>query len=164
VVYREEPPAAMGSFLKEPTRFDNVEFGISMKDAMSMTASTRRLIELAFLACLDSGIDSRGKRIGVFSAGTNIEAYELVRLVFVYTTAWHSRWYYCQDDSGSRGLGSGVNTLANRSSFIFDFTGPSLYADTACSSSLTAMHLAIRSIESGDCDAAIVGACQHNMK
>jgi hypothetical protein len=49
---------------------------------MTMTASTRRLIELSFLACLDSGIDSRGKRIGVFSAGTNIEAFELVRFDF----------------------------------------------------------------------------------
>jgi acyl transferase domain-containing protein len=69
-----------------------------------------------------------------------------------------------QDDAGSRGLGTGANTLANRAAFILDFTGPSLHIDTACSSSLTAMHLAIRSIECGDCDAAIVGACQHNMK
>jgi acyl transferase domain-containing protein len=80
IVYREEPPSPMGAFLKEPTRFDNVEFGIAMKDAMSMSASTRQLIELAFLACLDSGVDSRGKRIGVFSAGTNMEAFEFVRL------------------------------------------------------------------------------------
>jgi acyl transferase domain-containing protein len=69
----------VGAFLKEPTRFDNLEFGIATKDALSMTASTRRLIELTFLACLDSGIDSRGKRIGVFNAGTNVEAFELVR-------------------------------------------------------------------------------------
>jgi hypothetical protein len=56
----------VGAFLKEPTRFDNLEFGIVTKDVLSMTASTRRLIELTFLACLDSGVDSRDKRIGVF--------------------------------------------------------------------------------------------------
>jgi acyl transferase domain-containing protein len=69
----------VGTFLKTPTKFDNVEFGIATKDALSMTASTRRVIELTFLACLDSGIDSLGKRIGVFSAGTNYEPFESVR-------------------------------------------------------------------------------------
>jgi acyl transferase domain-containing protein len=69
-----------------------------------------------------------------------------------------------KDDVGNRGLGSIANTLANRPGFVLDLTGPSLFVDTACSSTLTAMHLAIRSIESGDCDAAIVGGCQHNMK
>jgi hypothetical protein len=44
-----------------------------------MTASTRRVIELSFLAMLDSGIDSRGKRIGTFVAGTNFERFEPVR-------------------------------------------------------------------------------------
>jgi acyl transferase domain-containing protein len=72
----------VGTFLKEPTKFDNVEFGVSTKDALSMTASTRQLIELTFLACLDSGIDSLGKRIGVFNSGTNHEAFELVRFGF----------------------------------------------------------------------------------
>jgi acyl transferase domain-containing protein len=69
-----------------------------------------------------------------------------------------------KDDVGSRSLGSTANTLANRAAFVLDLTGPSLYIDTACSSTLTAMHLAIRSIQSGDCDAAIVGGCQYNMK
>jgi acyl transferase domain-containing protein len=73
----------VGAFLKEPTRFDNVEFGIAGKDALAMSASTRRLIELTFLACLDSGIDSRGKRVGVFNAGTNSEAFETVRLCYL---------------------------------------------------------------------------------
>lgn len=48
--------------------------------------------------------------------------------------------------------------------YTLNLTGPSLYLDTACSSTLTAMHLALRSIENGDCEAALVGGCQHNMK
>lgn len=39
-----------------------------------MTASSRRLIELSFLALLDSGIDYRGRKVGSFFAGTNTEA------------------------------------------------------------------------------------------
>jgi acyl transferase domain-containing protein len=74
-------PPGWGTFLKGTTKFDNVEFGTASKDAMSMTASTRRVIELSFLAMLDSGIDSRGKRIGSFVAGTNIERFEGVRVV-----------------------------------------------------------------------------------
>lgn len=47
--------------------------------------------------------------------------------------------------------------FANRISFTFDFTGPSYAIDTACSSSMYALHQAIASIRSGECDAAIVG-------
>ena len=49
------------------------------------------------------------------------------------------------------------HSLANRTSFTFDFNGPSLVIDTSCSSALTAFHLACQSITTGDCNAAIVG-------
>lgn len=50
--------------------FDHVEFGISAKDARAMALSTRKLIELSFLALLDSGIDYRGQNVGCYAAGT----------------------------------------------------------------------------------------------
>ncbi|KAF9650882.1 hypothetical protein BDM02DRAFT_3185038 [Thelephora ganbajun] len=137
-------PNPVGSFLKDAQLFDNVEFGVSAKDAIAMTASSRRLIELSFLALLDSGINYRGRRVGSFAAGTNAEA-------------------LAHDHIGYRNIGSKVNTLANRVAYTFDLTGPSLYLDTACSSTLTATHLAIRAIESGDCEAAVVSGCQYNM-
>lgn len=46
--------------------FDPVEFGVTMKDATAMAVGTRRLIELSFLALLDSGIDYRGRNVGSF--------------------------------------------------------------------------------------------------
>lgn len=58
-----------------------------------MTASTRRLIELGFLAMLDSGIDSRGQKIGTFFAGTNAEFFEGVRKFF------HSRILYLTENA-----------------------------------------------------------------
>ena len=48
-----------------------------------MTTSSRRLIELSFLALLDSGIDYRGRKIGSFTTGTNAEALAHVRFFHV---------------------------------------------------------------------------------
>lgn len=76
VIFSGNIISAGGTFLKGTTKFDNVEFGASNKDSASMTASTRRLIELGFLAMLDAGIDSRGQKIGTFFAGTNAEYFE----------------------------------------------------------------------------------------
>jgi acyl transferase domain-containing protein len=47
--------------------------------------------------------------------------------------------------------------LANRISYFLDLNGPSLVIDTACSASLVALHMAVRSLRSGECAAALVG-------
>lgn len=60
-----------GSFLKDVDQFDHVEFGISARDARAMSLSTRKLIELSFLALLDSGIDYRGRDVGCYASATN---------------------------------------------------------------------------------------------
>lgn len=67
-----------GTFLKDIDKFDNVEFGISNKDAKALTLGTRKLVELSFRAMLDSGIDYRGKRFGSFMCGPATGYHELV--------------------------------------------------------------------------------------
>ena len=47
---------------------------------------------------------------------------------------------------------SGLAMLANRLSWFYDFTGPSMTIDTACSGSLLAMHLACQDLLSGSVD------------
>ena len=49
---------------------------------------------------------------------------------------------------------SGVapNMLANRISWFFNFSGPSLNMDTACSSSLVALHLACQGLRNEEFD------------
>ena len=42
-------------------------------------------------------------------------------------------------------------------SYLLNLRGPSEATDTACSSSLVALHQAIKAIEDGDCETAIVG-------
>lgn len=54
--------------------------------------------------------------------------------------------------------------FANRLSFAFDFTGPSYALDTACSSSLYAMSQAVAAMRAGECDAAIVGGMNLQLK
>lgn len=62
-----------GSFLKNLAEFDHVEFGVTAKDARAMAVSTRKLLQLAFLALLDSGVNYRGQDIGCFTSAVDFD-------------------------------------------------------------------------------------------
>jgi acyl transferase domain-containing protein len=62
-----------GSFLKGIDEFDNLEFGISTRDAHAMAPSTRKLIETSFMALMDAGILYRSRNIGCYMSGTSID-------------------------------------------------------------------------------------------
>ncbi|KAJ7052957.1 hypothetical protein C8F01DRAFT_1331735 [Mycena amicta] len=142
--FRSSPTIpTQGSFLKEPSSFDNIAFGVSSRDARVAPYSTRRLIDLSFRALQDSGIDSRGQSIGCFMSGNRAMATQ-------------------RPIDGDGGFAWLPYFLSNRISYMLNLTGPSVTLDTACSSSLTAVHLAIGAIERGDCTAALVGAAQIN--
>ncbi|KAH7908666.1 polyketide synthase [Hygrophoropsis aurantiaca] len=136
-----------GTFLKDISLFDHLEFGITSKDAKSMAVSTRKLIELSFLALLDSGIDYRGQNVGCFMSGI---PFDLLTVADA-------------DEFDARGsFAGGPCMIANRLSYHLDLLGPSIPTDTACSSSLSALHLAIQSLRGGECESAVVGGCQVN--
>ncbi|KAJ6518275.1 hypothetical protein C8R47DRAFT_1312711 [Mycena vitilis] len=134
---------AQGAFLKNPDGFDNISLGVSTRDARVIPYSARRVLDLSFQALLDSGIESRGCKIGCFMSGNRTLEGE-----------------NAMDADGS--FSWAPHAMANRISYALDLTGPSILLDTACSSSLNALHLAIASIQRGDCTAALVGAAQIN--
>ncbi|KAK0195634.1 putative polyketide synthase [Armillaria mellea] len=132
-----------GAFLKDIDHFDNVEFGISNKVARTMAPSTRKLIEHAFLALLDSGIDYRSRDVGCFMSGVI------------------DKW--TEDEYNFSGSFSNVPAMtANRVSYHLDLRGPSVPSNTACSASCTALHLAVNALLREDCESAVVGGCQLN--
>ncbi|KAK2728132.1 beta-ketoacyl synthase domain-containing protein [Colletotrichum kahawae] len=53
------------------------------------------------------------------------------------------------------GVGSAM--ASNRVSHFFDFKGASMTIDTGCSTTLVALHQAVQSLRSGECDMSIVG-------
>ena len=52
-----------------------------------------------------------------------------------------------------------IAMLANRVSYHLNLMGPSMTIGTACSSGLSALHAAIKAVNTGDCEQALVGAC-----
>lgn len=138
-----------GAFLAQPTLFDPVEFAIPSSDAPALPVSTRKLIEHAFLALRDAGINYRGADVGVYAAGVAHEP---------------SMFGEADPHTLTGTFASIPATVANRISYHLDLHGPSLPLDTACSSTLVATHLAVQALRAGECQSAVVGGAQLNLR
>ncbi len=71
----------------------------------------------------------------------------------------HYQLYGVQEAQRGEGFATSSSdaSVANRVSYFFDFTGPSVGLDTMCSSSLVTIHQACLAIRNGDCDVAVAG-------
>ncbi|HXM55451.1 MAG TPA: type I polyketide synthase, partial [Candidatus Dormibacteraeota bacterium] len=136
-----------GGFLDDVDAFDAEFFGISPREADGMDPQQRILLETAWTALEDAGIDPRslaGSETGVFVGISNSEyAWRMVGRPELIDT--HSA------------PGNAHSVAANRLSYLLDLRGPSVAVDTACSSSLVALHQAARSLAVGEAELAIVG-------
>ncbi|XP_036616421.1 6-methylsalicylic acid synthase-like [Trichosurus vulpecula] len=127
--------------------FDNKLFGISDAEAERIDPQQKLLLECSYRALEDAGIpteDVAGSRIGVFVGLMNQD----------FTTMLHN---FPNTLNHYDATGSAASIAANRISYAFNLTGPSLSIDTACSSSLVALHFACLAIKQGDCEAALCG-------
>ena len=129
-------------------QFDTDFFGISRREAVVLDPQQRLLLEVAWEALDDAGM--AGKVAGA-NIGAYIGSFTNDNAVSRATTRALERINNFAAFSASQTL------LANRISYTFNMTGPSMSIDTACSSSLVATHLAVRAIEGGECDVAIAG-------
>ncbi|CAJ1082645.1 phthiocerol synthesis polyketide synthase type I PpsD-like [Xyrichtys novacula] len=128
--------------------FDHKFFGISDSEVEQMDPQQKQLLQCVYRALENAGIPmekASGTRTGVFIGMMNRD-YE--------TNAAHVHPNVINHWTST---GLAMSIAANRVSYIFNFTGPSLSIDCACSSSLVALHLACQSIKQDDSDMAICG-------
>ncbi|KYN01849.1 Fatty acid synthase [Cyphomyrmex costatus] len=135
-------------------KFDALFFGVHFKQAHTMDPMCRILLEHAYEAIIDAGVNPkqlRGSRTGVFVGACFSES--------------EKTWFYEKLQVNGFGItGCSRAMLANRISYWLGATGPSYTLDSACSSSLIALEHAYRSLQDGQCDAALVGGsnlCLH---
>ncbi|PXV95612.1 phosphopantetheine binding protein [Lachnotalea glycerini] len=138
--------AKWGGFLKNYDKFDPMFFGITPKNAEQMDPQERLFLETAFHALEDAGYN--------FDELSHHE-------VGVYVGVMYGHYELFASQELERGnamaLSSSFSSIANRVSYTFHLTGPSIAVDTMCSSSLTSVHLACQSIRDGECDMAVAG-------
>ncbi|WNI23560.1 beta-ketoacyl synthase N-terminal-like domain-containing protein [Streptomyces sp. ITFR-16] len=136
-----------GGFLDDADVFDSDFFSVTPREAAAMDPHHRLLLPCAWRALEDSGRAPgalAGTETGVFIGVMGGEWGRLTMSDLARVTPL-------------LGAGSSAGMAANRISYHFDFTGPSLAVDTACSSSLVAVHLAANSLLAGECDTALAG-------
>lgn len=140
-----------GGFIDDIDQFDPQFFGITPVIAMTLDPQERLVLETAWEAIEDAGYTPKsltqtcygesGNEIGVFVGIMYddykiIEAEQAIKGSLAMSTYWNS-------------------TLANRVSYQFNYSGPSVVVDTACSSSIVAVHQACQALRSGECRVAI---------
>ncbi|MFB4295804.1 type I polyketide synthase [Actinomadura sp. NTSP31] len=129
--------------------FDDRFFGIAPREAAAMDPQQRLLLEVSWEALEHAGLAAEalcGTDTGVF---VGISSNEHAHALFAPSSA--------EAPEPHALTGSAMSVAANRLSYSLDLRGPSMAVDTACSSSLVAVHLAVRSLRSGECETAICG-------
>ncbi|MFI6041631.1 SDR family NAD(P)-dependent oxidoreductase [Nocardia sp. NPDC051321] len=138
-----------GGYLDDVSSFDAAFFGITPHEAARIDPQQRLFLETTWEALQDAGIvpeDLAGTKTAVY-AGVSGHDYGIIQL--------NPENRYLIGGHTMTGITNCI--VANRVSYLLDLRGPSMIVDTACSSSLIAIHLACRSIRSGEASMALVG-------
>jgi acyl transferase domain-containing protein/acyl-CoA synthetase (AMP-forming)/AMP-acid ligase II len=136
-----------GGFLADLDQFDPQFFGISGREASRIDPQQRLLMEVTWEALEHAG--ERPDQLAGSATG-----------VFMGLASQDYSWLQLSDldaIDAYAGTGNAHSIAANRLSYWLDWRGPSIAVDTACSASLVAVHLAVQSLQSGDCHLAIAG-------
>ena len=139
----------LAAFLDDIDCFDCTLFNITPEEATNMDPQERLMLEVVWECLEKAGYTSQklvglSNKIGVF-VGAMWDDYQ------------HYAGQYWQSNNKNSIISSHHSSIANRISYYFDFSGPSISINTSCSSAMAAIHLACNSIKLGECNAAIVG-------
>ncbi|MBE1536725.1 type I polyketide synthase [Actinomadura algeriensis] len=134
-----------GAFLRDIELFDPGFFGIPIKEGAGVDPQHRLLMETTWEALENAGIPPRslaGTQTGLFIGISNTD---------------YSRRFTLDEVDIYQGISSVHSGAPGRISYILDVNGPSIAVDAACASSLVAVHLACRSLHTGESDLAVAG-------
>jgi acyl transferase domain-containing protein len=137
-----------GGFLSGIDKFDAAFFGLSRHEAVRLDPQHRLMMESAWEAIEDAGVDAArlaGSRTGVYSSCLASDYWDFVRLAGMY------------DMDAASGTGA-WGMPAARISRSLDLRGPSIGIEAACSSSLLGVHLACQDLWSGQTELALVSS------
>ncbi|OCQ18831.1 hypothetical protein A7985_22715 [Pseudoalteromonas luteoviolacea] len=130
-----------GAFIDNVDQFDPLFFEVSPREAELMDPAERMLLMESYKAIEDAGIDPaslRGRNVGVY-VGMEESQYNLLT-----------------DEQGVTTGGAAM--VSSRLSYFLDFHGPAIATNTACSSGLVALHQAVMSLRSNECELALAAA------
>ncbi|GAA4297197.1 polyketide synthase [Mycobacterium paraffinicum] len=135
-----------GGFLASATTFDPEFFGISRREAVAMDPQQRVVLRVSWRALENSGInpdDLTGHDVGCFVGAS--------------ATGYGPQMANFSQHSGHLLAGTALSVISGRVAYTLGLAGPALTVDSSCASALAAFHLAVRSIQNGDCDLALAG-------
>src|ERR1700761_5304190 len=135
-----------GGFLTGATTFDPEFFGISPREAVAMDPQQRVALRVSWRALENSGFnpdDLAGHDVGCFVGAS--------------ATGYGPRMTEFSPHSGHLLAGTALSVISGRIAYTLGLAGPALTVDASCASALAAFHVAVRSVQNGDCDLALAG-------
>ncbi|BCL84564.1 PKS and KAsynt_C_assoc domain-containing protein [Ktedonobacteria bacterium brp13] len=136
-----------GGFLDQIDQFDWRALHMHPREVKHMDPQQRLLLEVAWEALEDAGLPFEQ------IAGTNTS----VTIGINWSDYFHLLTRNWSQLDAYAIFGNGMCFAANRLSYLFDLTGPSLSVDTGCTSSLMSVYQACQSLWNGEASLALAG-------